>query len=228
VSADKSAALAKRLAEEVKGHQGQVVAALQKQQAKAAALQEQLQRATLERTSAQEQLEEVEKKVGRQVVGSQAGCGLELEFAHSLDCACIRSSSRMEEGSAAWPNLTYLPPSFPFPVFQAVDLEAKLTSSAKQWEALQQRAAELEAEVGAAGLLLPGPVWQSNAGAGAGGGARSFVAVEHLFGSPTLLPCPPGLPPHLPCSRFPPAPLSACSWRPPSSSSTSCRGRTPR
>ena len=70
VSADKSAALAKRLAEEVKGHQGQVVAALQKQQAKAAALQEQLQRATLERTSAQEQLEEVEKKVGGRVVGS--------------------------------------------------------------------------------------------------------------------------------------------------------------
>ena len=72
MSADKSAALAKRLAEEVKGHQGQVVAALQKQQAKAATLQEQLQRTTMERTSAQEQLEEVEKKVGGRA-GWEAG-----------------------------------------------------------------------------------------------------------------------------------------------------------
>ena len=40
---------------------------------------------------------------------------------------------------------------------QAEDLEVKLTSTAKQWESLQQRATELESEVGALGRCLPLP-----------------------------------------------------------------------
>ena len=108
---------------------------------------------------------------------------------------------------------------------QALDLEAKLTSSAKQGEALQQRAAELEAEVGAAAgccrlallgklLLLLQPAL-----------ARVLQA-STLFGSPSLLPCPLAL---IPLSALlAPTPPLTCSSRPPSSSSTSCRERTPR
>ena len=105
-----------------------------------------------------------------------------------------------------------------------MDLENKLTSSAKEWEALQQRAAQLEAEVGAAARCRRLPPcltdcccfeWH-----------RVFLLDANPLWQPYL--CPPRSSLYLLPAPFALPPPPARSSRPPSSSNTSCRERTPR
>jgi DNA repair exonuclease SbcCD ATPase subunit len=63
-SAEQAAAIARQLAEEVKGQQGKVVEALERQTAAAQALQGQLDKAQAEREAAQGQLASAQQKVG--------------------------------------------------------------------------------------------------------------------------------------------------------------------
>jgi hypothetical protein len=75
-NSERAAAIAKQLAEEVKGQQGKVEAALLKQKEAAASLQQELNKATEGRKSVQAQLAAAEEKVrARTTFGKLQGAG---------------------------------------------------------------------------------------------------------------------------------------------------------